>query len=71
MNFKKIKDKERSRKVIKVEVDENNTSLEKLLEAVRDKGNTGHSFKIVVDPDQEPVEIGWDGDGQDRIFNIS
>lgn len=46
--------------------------LLKLLQAVRDIGNCGHSFDIVVDPDAEKkTTIFWDGDGSDRISTIT
>lgn len=46
--------------------------LLKLLQAVRDTGNCGHSFDIVVDPDAEKkTTIFWDGDGSDRISSIT
>lgn len=46
--------------------------LLKLLQTVRDAGNCGHSFDIVVDPDaKEKTTIFWDGDGSDRISSIT
>lgn len=46
-------------------------SLAKLIHAIQDAGNGGHSFSIVVDPDgDEPISIGWDGDGSDKIHSI-
>jgi hypothetical protein len=45
--------------------------LVKLLECIQRIGNEGHSFNIVVDPDDheglEHRTFGWDGDGSDRI----
>lgn len=48
-------------------------SLLELLQAVRDFGNCGHSFEIVVDPDagNKKKSIFWDGDGSDRIDSIT
>lgn len=46
--------------------------LLKLLQAVMDTGNCGHSFDIVVDPDAEKkTTIFWDGDGSDKISTIT
>ena len=45
-----------------------------LLEQIKAIGNIGHSFTIDVDPDSTEEEhrkkIGWDGDGQDMIYEI-
>lgn len=48
------------------------SSLLELLEYIKDLGNVGHSFSIVVDPDMKEnrKEFGWDGDGSDHIFDI-
>ena len=47
-------------------------ALKKLLEYIKEIGNTGHSFKIVVDPENKDTtkEFGWDGDGSDKIESI-
>jgi len=47
-------------------------SLYKLLEYIRRIGNQGHSFDIVVDPDNSECKqnFSWDGDGSDKIFSI-
>jgi hypothetical protein len=46
--------------------------LEGLLNCIKDTGNIGHSFNIVVDPDNKEYrkEFGWDGDGADYIKEI-
>ena len=45
--------------------------LKKLIEYIGQNGNGGHSFDIVVDPDDESKKsFGWDGDGSDRIFKV-
>jgi len=45
-------------------------SLVKILSAIAGKGNVGHSFEIIIDPDNQPIKIGWDGDGSDYIKKI-
>jgi hypothetical protein len=47
-------------------------ALKKLLEYIKEIGNGGHSFKIVVDPENKETmkEFGWDGDGSDKIESI-
>jgi ribosomal protein S2 len=45
--------------------------LEKIIEGIKDLGNPGHSFSIVLDPDGDhPIKCGWDGDGSCMIKNI-
>jgi len=61
------------RKMIKIEVigSDNEGSLMKLLEYIQSNGNTGHSFEIIVDPEDERKEsFFWDGDGSDYIKDI-
>lgn len=52
-------------------VDGSNSLLE-LLKYIKANGNGGHSFKIVVDPNNKEEEkiFFWDGDGPDRITEI-
>lgn len=47
-------------------------ALEKLLTYVKQTGGIGHSFSIVVDPDDSEYRktFGFDGDGPDRIIDI-
>lgn len=46
-------------------------SLVKILTAIKDIGNTGHSMTIVVDEGcDDEVKFGWDGDGSDTIKSI-
>lgn len=50
------------------------SNLAKLLTCIKNVGGVGHSFSIVVDPD-EPRGLSerkffWDGDGADRIVDI-
>lgn len=60
-------------KVIKVECRDVEDNLKNLLEYLKQIGNGGHSFEIVVDPDSKDhrKKFFWDGDGSDRIFDIS
>ncbi len=46
-------------------------TLVKLLQAIKLAGNVGHSFSIVVDPDDEREQkFFWDGDGADSIRDV-
>lgn len=47
-------------------------SLLNLLKYIKENGNGGHSFEIVVDPNskQNKRSLFWDGDGPDRITEI-
>jgi hypothetical protein len=46
-------------------------ALKALIEYIKENGNTGHSFSIVVDPgDEREKSFGWDGDGSDSIESI-
>ena len=57
---------------ITIECVDNDNSLFKLLKHIQEIGNTGHSFSIIVDPDNKDTEgsFGWDGDGSDSIQNV-
>lgn len=46
--------------------------LKSLLDYIQKTGNIGHSFDIVVDPDNKETtkKFGWDGDGADSIKDI-
>lgn len=50
----------------------NPSNLSDLLNYIKDLGNKGHSFSIVVDPDCKDYtkKFGWDGDGVDHIKKI-
>ena len=63
----------KSKKVITLEVVDQDNKLENLLAYIRNIGNVGHSFNILVDPDNSDTKknFGWDGDGSDRIFEIT
>jgi hypothetical protein len=49
-------------------------TLKEILECIKDCGNTGHSFNVVVDPDEKEGlserKFNWDGDGSDYIESI-
>lgn len=49
--------------------DKENT-LENLLQRIKNLGNIGHSFDIIVDPDGERKKFEWDGDGSDYIKDV-
>ena len=47
------------------------SNLFNLLNHIKSLGNIGHSFTIVVDPDnKEGKTFSWDGDGSDFIKSI-
>jgi len=58
--------------IIEVECNDTEGELARLLTYIQSTGNIGHSFEIVVDPDnsQYKMTFGWDGDGSDRIRQI-
>jgi len=49
-------------------------NLVKILDCIKGVGNIGHSFSVVVDPDEKEKlserTFGWDGDGSDYIDSI-
>lgn len=47
-------------------------NLENLLTKIQQTGNIGHTFSIVVDPDNTDYKetFEWDGDGSDMIKDI-
>lgn len=65
------KAKSKYKKITIVARDQGNV-LEKLLQHIKKIGNIGHSFSIIVDPNNKDtkLETGWDGDGSDRIRDI-
>lgn len=58
--------------VIEIECNDTEGELARLLTYIMRTGNIGHSFDIVVDPDDKEygMSFGWDGDGADRIRSI-
>lgn len=59
-------------KKVVVEVNDPDDQLVKFLEAVRDTANPGHSFPVIIDPDNSETrqEFGFDGDGSFHIKDI-
>lgn len=57
-------------KTITVSCRDYDNTLEKLLNHIKDSGNVGHSFSIVVDPGNDEKSFGWDGDGGDYIEKV-
>lgn len=49
-------------------------SLKKIIECIGACGNIGHSFTVVVDPDETEGlgqrKFGWDGDGSDYLHSV-
>ena len=62
----------RPSKIITIECNDYDNELENLLNYIKSNGNTGHSFDIIVDPDDKERRkvFNWDGDGSDSIRNI-
>jgi len=61
-----------SYKLISVLVRDQDDSLEKMIEYIRDKSNPGHSFPVIVDPKDSEYrkEFFFDGDGSFFIKKI-
>lgn len=55
---------------ITVDCNDPENSLLRLLECIKKTGNVGHSFSIVVDPEDQGEKFFWDGDGADRIDQV-
>ena len=65
--------KEDGFKTITIIARDQENELVDLLEYIKNNGNTGHSFSIIVDPDGDKTqkkEFFWDGDGSDFIKSI-
>lgn len=74
LNEKEEVSEKEKRKVITITCRDEENSLVDLIKYIQANGNTGHSFSIVVDPDGDKDQkktFSWDGDGSDRIFDIS
>lgn len=58
---------------ITIKANDPDGKLTQILEEIKNRGNVGHSFSILVDPDAEDggASFGWDGDGSDSIEEIS
>lgn len=66
-----IENSSSSFKKIEIIVRDRENNLEELLNYIKDTGNVGHSFSIIVDPDSSTKKrFGWDGDGHDYIKSI-
>lgn len=64
----------RDKKITVLCSDPDNT-LEELLKKIKEIGNGGHSFEIILDPEMSKanggnIKLYWDGDGSDYISNI-
>ncbi len=64
----------RANKEITILADDSEGTLEELLKMIKGVGNTGHSFEIVVDPEEKEGlsdrTFYWDGDGADYIADV-
>jgi len=62
----------KSDNLIEIECNDTEGELVRLLTYIQRSGNIGHSFDIIVDPDNSAyrMRFNWDGDGADRIRNI-
>jgi hypothetical protein len=70
--LKKLKESSNNFQIITLKVRDNENRLKDLLEYIKGIGNIGHSFSIIVDPDDSDYkkEFFWDGDGSDYIKDI-
>lgn len=58
-------------KTITITCRDQDNELENMLNHIKKTGNCGHSFSILVDPDdKEAKKFHWDGDGNDYIQEI-
>jgi len=58
-------------KTITITCHDQDNELEDLIKYIKSNGNTGHSFSIIVDPDDEREKrFSWDGDGGDYIKDV-
>lgn len=67
-----IENSSSSFKKIEIIVRDRENNLEELLNYIKDIGNVGHSFSIIVDPENSSTKknFDWDGDGLDYIKSI-
>lgn len=67
----KLEKSRKCTKIITIECNDPEDSLEDIINEIKIRGNVGHSFSIVVDPDKRDRKtLGWDGDGGDYIGDI-
>lgn len=49
-------------------------NMKEIIECIKDCGNGGHSYSIVIDPDEKERlserTFGWDGDGSDYVESV-
>ena len=72
-NWKPINEEKMEIETITVTVRKGSAeNLVKLIEYIKAIGNFGHSFNIVVDPDDSGYKksFRWDGDGADYIESV-
>lgn len=57
---------------LKLDVSDPDKNIRKLLEYISDLSTQGHSFRVIVDPDDSEFKksFGIDGDGCDQIYGI-
>lgn len=67
-----LEDYDDAEKTITVKCRDSNNTILKILNYLEEVGNLGHSFLIILDPeDQESKKVLlWDGDGSDYIESI-
>lgn len=71
--IEKSKKIEENRGIVSIECSKSGAyELAKLILWIAKIGNTGHSYSIILDPENNDTkkELGWDGDGSDRIFSV-
>lgn len=57
--------------IINIEVNDPENTIISLLQAIKEIGNTGHGFDIILDPTgDDKRSFYWDGDGGDKIISI-
>lgn len=67
----KLEKSRKCTKIITIECVDCEDSLEEIINEIKNRGNVGHSFSIVIDPDDRNRKtLGWDGDGGDYIGDI-
>lgn len=72
MNFREYLNEQNEYKKLEI-IYKDDGSLLKLIDHIRNIGNVGHSFSVIVDPEgdkNEKKSIDWDGDGYDYIKSI-
>jgi hypothetical protein len=50
-------------------------NMKNIIECIKDCGNTGHTYSIVIDPDEKEGlserTFEWDGDGSDHVESVT